>query len=331
MMTRIFWDTIFLISGTLFTFGAGPSNSTIIEAGVSIDTNSTGATNASSSATTGSRSATTTTVAPTKTSNVPAVKSKSRPSLCQKATGWFKLVVKPSRTKISLYFLLPNPLRSFIHSRCSVASTAGGLTLMLYSSGDLFISIFFKLGPCHMLTAVPPPSFSTGSLFTFGPSSLKTTEASISIDANSTGAPNANRSAANGGGVTTTVHPVKKFVAAAVRSHFDDCPDSHRHFCFHGTCRFLILEEAPACVCHPGFVGMRCEHADLLAVVATNHRKQTVATVLVLCVIGCVFIMVLCTLLHCWWTHECRRRSRAHHYYIAEKHGASGHPSESVV
>lgn len=196
-------------AGTLFTFGAGPSNSTIIEAGVSIDTNSTGATNASSSATTGSRSATTTTVAPTKTSNVPAVKSKSRPSLCQKATGWFKLVVKPSRTKISLYFLLPNPLRSFIHSCCSVASTAGGLTLMLYSSGDLFISIFFKLGPCHMLTAVPPPSFSTGSLFTFGPSSLKTTEASISIDANSTGAPNANRSAANGGGVTTTVHPVK--------------------------------------------------------------------------------------------------------------------------
>uniref|UniRef100_A0A3Q4HUB1 Transforming growth factor, alpha n=1 Tax=Neolamprologus brichardi TaxID=32507 RepID=A0A3Q4HUB1_NEOBR len=83
------------------------------------------------------------------------------------------------------------------------------------------------------------------------------------------------------------------FVAAAVRSHFDDCPDSHRHFCFHGTCRFLILEETPACVCHPGFIGMRCEHADLLAVVATNHRQQTIATVLVLCVIGCVLIMVL--------------------------------------
>uniref|UniRef100_A0A672GVV0 Transforming growth factor, alpha n=1 Tax=Salarias fasciatus TaxID=181472 RepID=A0A672GVV0_SALFA len=88
-----------------------------------------------------------------------------------------------------------------------------------------------------------------------------------------------------------------EFVAAAVRFHFDDCPDTHRHFCFHGTCRFLILEETPACVCHPGFVGMRCEHADLLAVVATNHRQQTVATVLVLCVIGCVLVMVLCTLL----------------------------------
>uniref|UniRef100_A0A8C2ZP79 Transforming growth factor, alpha n=1 Tax=Cyclopterus lumpus TaxID=8103 RepID=A0A8C2ZP79_CYCLU len=112
------------------------------------------------------------------------------------------------------------------------------------------------------------------------------------------------------------------FVAVAVRSHFDDCPDSHRHFCFHGTCRFLILEETPACVCHAGFVGMRCEHADLLAVVATNHRQQTVATVLVLCVIGCVLIMV------CWWRQDCRRRNRAHHY-IPEKHGASCHPSES--
>uniref|UniRef100_A0A3B5LLN0 Transforming growth factor, alpha n=1 Tax=Xiphophorus couchianus TaxID=32473 RepID=A0A3B5LLN0_9TELE len=90
-----------------------------------------------------------------------------------------------------------------------------------------------------------------------------------------------------------------EFVAAAVRSHFDDCPDSHQHFCFHGTCRFLILEETPACVCHPGFVGMRCEHADLLAVVATNHRKQAVATVLVLCVIGCVLIMVLFICVFC--------------------------------
>ncbi|XP_068567803.1 protransforming growth factor alpha isoform X2 [Cebidichthys violaceus] len=223
MMTRIFWDTIFLISGSLFTFGAGPSNSTIIEASISIDANSTAAPNASSSATTSSGSATTTTIAPTRKTNVPPVKS---------------------------------------------------------------------------------------SLFTFGagPSNPTVTEASISIDANSTGAPNisSSSSAATGSGgptatttttTTASIRPVKKFVAAAVRSHFDDCPDSHRHFCFHGTCRFLILEETPACVCHPGFIGMRCEHADLLAVVATNHRQQTVATMLVLCVIGCVLIMVLCTLL----------------------------------
>ncbi|XP_032369689.1 protransforming growth factor alpha [Etheostoma spectabile] len=254
MMTRIFWDTIFLISGSLFTFGAGPSNSTIIEASISIDTNFTAApnTSTSSSATTNSGRTTTTTLAPTTATNIPPVKS---------------------------------------------------------------------------------------SLFMFGaePSNSTIIEASISIATNFTAAQNT--STISSGSTTATtiapttatnIPPVKKFVAAAVRSHFDDCPDSHRHFCFHGTCRFLILEETPACVCHPGFVGMRCEHADLLAVVASNHRQQTVATVLVLCVIGSVLIMLLCTLLHCWWRQDCRRRSHAHHY-VPEKHGASCHPSESVV
>ncbi|EAW99813.1 transforming growth factor, alpha, isoform CRA_d, partial [Homo sapiens] len=37
-------------------------------------------------------------------------------------------------------------------------------------------------------------------------------------------------------------------VAAAVVSHFNDCPDSHTQFCFHGTCRFLVQEDKPACV-----------------------------------------------------------------------------------
>ncbi|XP_063766090.1 protransforming growth factor alpha isoform X2 [Eleginops maclovinus] len=253
-MTRIFWDTIFLISGSLFTFGGGPSNSTIIEASISIDTNSTAAPNTSTS------SSATTTIMP-----------------------------------------------------LAAATTANSPQV-------------------------------ENSLFTFGTGLIDSIniEASITIHTNSTAAPNnitSDYATTNSrdtntttitAATTTSIHPVKKFVAAAVRSHFDDCPDSHRHFCFHGTCRFLILEETPACVCHQGFVGMRCEHADLLAVVATNHRQQTVATVLVLCVIGCVLIMVLCTLLHCWWRRDCHRRSRANHY-MTEKHGASCHPSESVV
>lgn len=67
-----------LSAGSLFTFGAGPSNSTIIEARISIDTNSTAAPNTSmgSSATTGSASTTTITT----TSDVPVVKSKSQSS-----------------------------------------------------------------------------------------------------------------------------------------------------------------------------------------------------------------------------------------------------------
>ncbi|KTF82750.1 hypothetical protein cypCar_00016241 [Cyprinus carpio] len=59
----------------------------------------------------------------------------------------------------------------------------------------------------------------------------------------------------------------------------------------------IIISQPCLCRCHPGFVGMRCEHADLLAVVASNHRQQTVATMLVLCVVGSVLLMLLCTLL----------------------------------
>ncbi|XP_017334931.1 protransforming growth factor alpha [Ictalurus punctatus] len=98
---------------------------------------------------------------------------------------------------------------------------------------------------------------------------------------------------------STTVR--RKFIAAAVHSHFADCPDSHSHFCIHGTCRFLILEETQACVCHPGFIGVRCEYADLLAVVATNQRQHTLATILMLGILGSVLLVLLCTIINCWW------------------------------
>ncbi|KAM4582125.1 protransforming growth factor alpha [Fundulus diaphanus] len=239
-MNRIFWDAIFLISGSFFTFGAGPSGSSVIEA--NIDTTFTTApdTLTSNSLTTSGEGTT--------TANFPTVRS-SLPSSGAEQTN----------TTVTDAAITPNT---------SAASASYNLT--------------------------------SSSPTTRGPAA------------------------------TTSKHPAKKFVAAAVRSHFDDCPDSHQHFCFHGTCRFLVLEETPACVCHPGFVGMRCEHADLLAVVATNHRKQAVATVLVLCVIGCVLVMVLCSFLHCWWREDCRRRSRAQ-LYEAEKHGATCYPPESVV
>ncbi|XP_039624332.1 protransforming growth factor alpha isoform X1 [Polypterus senegalus] len=102
---------------------------------------------------------------------------------------------------------------------------------------------------------------------------------------------------------STTAEMKRPPQAAAFRSHFDDCPDSHSQFCFHGTCRFLVLEDTPACVCHPGFIGMRCEHADLLAVVATNQKQQTIATLAVVSVVGCVLLILLLVLFHC-----CRKR-----------------------
>ncbi|XP_032608291.3 protransforming growth factor alpha [Taeniopygia guttata] len=94
-------------------------------------------------------------------------------------------------------------------------------------------------------------------------------------------------------------------VAAAVRSHFHECPDSHRQFCFHGTCRFLVQEEKPACVCHSGYVGTRCEHADLLAVVAATQKKQTITALLVVAVVASALLVTVCVLVHC-----CRLRKR---------------------
>uniref|UniRef100_H3BEW0 Transforming growth factor alpha n=1 Tax=Latimeria chalumnae TaxID=7897 RepID=H3BEW0_LATCH len=88
-------------------------------------------------------------------------------------------------------------------------------------------------------------------------------------------------------------------VAAAVRSHFSDCPDSHHQFCFHGTCRFLVQEDSPACVCYSGFVGVRCEHPDLLAVISNNQNGPTITTLVVVLVVTSVFLILLCVLIHC--------------------------------
>ncbi|NXH42793.1 TGFA factor, partial [Dicaeum eximium] len=101
------------------------------------------------------------------------------------------------------------------------------------------------------------------------------------------------------------------------RSHFDECPDSHRHFCFHGTCRFLVQEDKPACVCHSGYVGTRCEHADLLAVVAANQKKQTITALLVVAVVASALLVTVCVLVHC-----CHLRKRCPGW--CREHGA-GH------
>ncbi|XP_038962998.1 protransforming growth factor alpha isoform X1 [Rattus norvegicus] len=88
-------------------------------------------------------------------------------------------------------------------------------------------------------------------------------------------------------------------VAAAVVSHFNKCPDSHTQYCFHGTCRFLVQEEKPACVCHSGYVGVRCEHADLLAVVAASQKKQAITALVVVSIVALAVLIITCVLIHC--------------------------------
>ncbi|XP_059515480.1 protransforming growth factor alpha isoform X1 [Myotis daubentonii] len=98
---------------------------------------------------------------------------------------------------------------------------------------------------------------------------------------------------------TTSALSANPPMAAAVVSYFNDCPDSHSQFCFHGTCRFLVQEDKPACVCHSGYVGARCEHADLLAVVAASQKKQAITALVVVSVVALAGLIITCVLIHC--------------------------------
>ncbi|NWQ90841.1 TGFA factor, partial [Burhinus bistriatus] len=48
------------------------------------------------------------------------------------------------------------------------------------------------------------------------------------------------------------------------------------------------------CRCHSGYVGTRCEHADLLAVVAANQKKQTITALVVVSVVASVLLIGVC-------------------------------------
>ncbi|XP_063301655.1 protransforming growth factor alpha isoform X2 [Pelobates fuscus] len=133
---------------------------------------------------------------------------------------------------------------------------------------------------------------------------------------------------------TTSIHSDPP-VAAAVVSHFNDCPDSHTDFCFHGSCRFLIQEAVPACVCLPGYVGTRCEHADLLAVVAENQKKQTITALVVVSVVATAVLVLACVLIHCCRFRKqcewCRALFCRHEKPGFLKGGASCCKTETVV
>lgn len=51
------------------------------------------------------------------------------------------------------------------------------------------------------------------------------------------------------------------------------------------------------CRCHLGYVGTRCEHADLLAVVAANQKKQTITALVVVSVVASALLIGVCVLI----------------------------------
>ncbi|XP_029334077.1 protransforming growth factor alpha [Mus caroli] len=51
--------------------------------------------------------------------------------------------------------------------------------------------------------------------------------------------------------------------------------------------------------CHSGYVGVRCEHADLLAVVAASQKKQAITALVVVSIVALAVLIITCVLIHC--------------------------------
>ncbi|MBZ3876711.1 Protransforming growth factor alpha [Sciurus carolinensis] len=51
--------------------------------------------------------------------------------------------------------------------------------------------------------------------------------------------------------------------------------------------------------CHSGYVGARCEHADLLAVVAASQKKQAITALVVVSIVALAVLIIACVLIHC--------------------------------
>ncbi|XP_056386730.1 protransforming growth factor alpha-like isoform X2 [Hyla sarda] len=71
------------------------------------------------------------------------------------------------------------------------------------------------------------------------------------------------------------------YVANASENLFAECPDAYTHFCLHGTCRFLVSEWTPSCICFTGYMGSRCQKMDLLQMMAGDPHSILAAALLV--------------------------------------------------
>uniref|UniRef100_H0YU70 Probetacellulin n=1 Tax=Taeniopygia guttata TaxID=59729 RepID=H0YU70_TAEGU len=87
-------------------------------------------------------------------------------------------------------------------------------------------------------------------------------------------------------------------------SHFSRCPEEYQHYCVKGRCRFLVAEEAPACVCERGYTGARCERVDLFYL-----RGDQGQIVIISLIVGIVALIILVVGI-CLCSHHCRRQRR---------------------
>uniref|UniRef100_A0A8C3NTF6 Probetacellulin n=1 Tax=Cyanoderma ruficeps TaxID=181631 RepID=A0A8C3NTF6_9PASS len=88
------------------------------------------------------------------------------------------------------------------------------------------------------------------------------------------------------------------------QSHFSRCPEEFQHYCVKGRCRFLVAEQAPACVCERGYTGARCERVDLFYL--RGDQGQIVIISLIVAIVTLIILVVGI----CLCSHHCRRQRR---------------------
>uniref|UniRef100_A0A8C0UEQ3 Probetacellulin n=1 Tax=Cyanistes caeruleus TaxID=156563 RepID=A0A8C0UEQ3_CYACU len=88
------------------------------------------------------------------------------------------------------------------------------------------------------------------------------------------------------------------------QSHFSRCPEEFQHYCVRGRCRFLVAEQAPACVCERGYTGARCERVDLF------YLRGDQGQIVIISLIAAIVTLIILIVGICLCSHHCRRQRR---------------------
>ncbi|NWV37847.1 BTC protein, partial [Grantiella picta] len=87
------------------------------------------------------------------------------------------------------------------------------------------------------------------------------------------------------------------------QSHFSRCPEEYQHYCVKGRCRFVVAEQAPACVCERGYTGSRCERVDLFYLRGDQDQIIIISLIAIL-------VLIILAVGICLCSRHCRRQRR---------------------
>ncbi|XP_053505443.1 probetacellulin isoform X1 [Ictalurus furcatus] len=90
---------------------------------------------------------------------------------------------------------------------------------------------------------------------------------------------------------------------------FSECPDKYTHFCIHGTCHFVQLDNRPICKCESGYFGARCEYLYFDWLVG-EQREIVIISIISGLVILLLIIVFICICAHRRLYRKKRRKEK---------------------